>query len=190
MSVQGKENAPAVGLNEVQKHGFMTFSPPAKLAPAAAKKKGAASQQPAAAIAPVSLVLKQFAEVPWVNFGSVSVGTTATAVLTIENDGNAAAATVTVDKAPPVDKGFVLEGCGEAGAAIKVGAKASKEVTITWTPAADGNVRETMLLKWQGKSRLQVRPLPLQAAAAFEMAWNSLDKLGVACRLSSSGRAS
>eukprot|EP01050_Picozoa_sp_SAG11_P012338 SAG11_NODE_1365_length_5109_cov_2.411976_3_plen_118_part_00 len=54
--------------------------------------------------ADATLVLKQFAEVPWLNFGTVQVGTTGTATLRIDNPSDVSA-TLTFDKIPAVDRG-------------------------------------------------------------------------------------
>ena len=71
--------------------GFVTISPPPKAAP----KRAAQPSGPEDA----TLVLRQFAEVPWLKFGSVVPRATATAQLHLSNPG-AAAAQLTLDKVP------------------------------------------------------------------------------------------
>ena len=105
----------------------------------------------AAAAEPAELVLKSFAEVPWVNFGVVAMGSSGGAALRITNPG-AAAAQVRIERVP-VRKGFALT----ENSALRFGIPSggSAELSMSWTPGATGNCRETIIMTWEGHNRVQ-----------------------------------
>lgn len=130
------------------------------------------------------LQLEQFSAPPTIDLGRAAVGATRDAVLRVENT-QLQHHSLTLEKVPA---GFTVLGAaqqlGEAPAALRAGEAlavppaSNAYLHVRWAPSegsAEGrNVREVLVLKWNGRWRLQVcwstcvsaplrRPLPVCA---------------------------
>ncbi|KAK7889545.1 hypothetical protein WMY93_025105 [Mugilogobius chulae] len=85
------------------------------------------------------LSLIQFSKAPFVSFGTVKIGTSKSAVLRIENPNEDVDAVVTVEKIAS-SKGFSVD-----HNTFTVEGERSFSLTITWTPAEEGGVRELII---------------------------------------------
>nr|XP_046247893.1 abnormal spindle-like microcephaly-associated protein [Scatophagus argus] len=90
------------------------------------------------------LSLIQFSRAPFLSFGTVKLGTSKTAVLQIENPTEDAEAEVTVEKIPSC-KGFSVD-----HKTFTVQPEGSFSLTITWTPAEEGGIRELIIFNANG----------------------------------------
>ncbi|XP_071388056.1 abnormal spindle-like microcephaly-associated protein [Centroberyx affinis] len=90
------------------------------------------------------LSLIQFSKAPFITFGSVKVGTSKSAILRIENPTEDAVAEVTVDKISS-SKGFSVD-----QSRFIIQPEGSFSLTVTWTPAEEGGVRELIIFNANG----------------------------------------
>ncbi|XP_068176408.1 abnormal spindle-like microcephaly-associated protein [Antennarius striatus] len=90
------------------------------------------------------LSLIQFSRAPFLTFGAVKLGTSKAALLRIENPTEDAEAEVTVEKIPS-SKGFSVD---RRTFTIEPGG--SFGLTVTWTPAEEGGIRELLIISANG----------------------------------------
>ncbi|XP_015255446.1 PREDICTED: abnormal spindle-like microcephaly-associated protein homolog [Cyprinodon variegatus] len=90
------------------------------------------------------LSLIQFSKPPFVTFGTVKVGTSKSAVLQIVNPTDYAEAEVVVEKIPS-SKGFSVD-----HDTFTIQPESSFSLTISWTPAEEGGVRELLTFNANG----------------------------------------
>ncbi|XP_076010558.1 abnormal spindle-like microcephaly-associated protein [Genypterus blacodes] len=117
----------------------ITYSQPAFLDISPIKKNNANKEND---IPVLSLI--QFSKAPFVTFGSVKLGTSKSAVLCIHNPTEDAVAEVTVDKIPS-SKGFSVD-----QSSFSIQPEGSFNLTITWTPAEEGGIRELVVFNANG----------------------------------------
>ncbi|TKS75147.1 Abnormal spindle-like microcephaly-associated protein -like protein [Collichthys lucidus] len=90
------------------------------------------------------LSLIQFSKAPFLTFGAVKLGTSKSAVLRIENPTEDAQAEVTVEKIPS-SKGFSVD-----HSRFTIQPEGSFSLTVTWTPADEGGIRELIIFNANG----------------------------------------
>ncbi|XP_022624787.1 abnormal spindle-like microcephaly-associated protein [Seriola dumerili] len=90
------------------------------------------------------LSLIQFSKAPFVAFGTVKLGTSKSAVLRIENPTEDAEAEVTVERIPST-KGFSVD-----HNTFTIQPEGSFSLTVTWTPAEEGGIRELIIFNANG----------------------------------------
>ncbi|XP_047443910.1 abnormal spindle-like microcephaly-associated protein [Mugil cephalus] len=90
------------------------------------------------------LSLVQFSKAPFVTFGAVKVGTSKSTVLRIENPTEDAEVEVTVEKIPS-SKGFSVD-----HNRFTIQPDDSFDLTVTWTPAEEGGIRELLIFNVSG----------------------------------------
>ncbi|XP_070817878.1 abnormal spindle-like microcephaly-associated protein [Chaetodon trifascialis] len=90
------------------------------------------------------LSLVQFSKAPFLTFGTVRLGTSKSAVLRIENPTEEAEADVTVEKIPS-SKGFSVD-----STTFTIQPAGSFTLTVTWTPAEEGGIRELLIISANG----------------------------------------
>nr|XP_043900107.1 abnormal spindle-like microcephaly-associated protein [Solea senegalensis] len=90
------------------------------------------------------LSLIQFSKAPFVTFGTLRLGTSKSAVLRIENPAEDVEAEVTVEKIPS-SKGFSVD-----HKTFTVQPEGSFSLTLTWTPAEEGGIRELITFNANG----------------------------------------
>ncbi|XP_035032890.2 abnormal spindle-like microcephaly-associated protein [Hippoglossus stenolepis] len=90
------------------------------------------------------LSLIQFSKAPFVSFGSLKLGTSRSAVLRLENPAEDAEAEVSVEKIPS-GKGFSVD-----HSTFTIQPESSFSLTITWTPAEEGGIRELIVFNANG----------------------------------------
>ncbi|XP_029356454.1 abnormal spindle-like microcephaly-associated protein isoform X3 [Echeneis naucrates] len=91
-----------------------------------------------------TLSLIQFSKAPFVSFGTVKLGTSKSTVLRIENPTDDAEAEVTVERIPS-NKGFSVD-----YNTFTIQPDGSFSLTVTWTPAEEGGVRELIIFNANG----------------------------------------
>ncbi|XP_068599542.1 abnormal spindle-like microcephaly-associated protein [Brachionichthys hirsutus] len=90
------------------------------------------------------LSLIQFSRAPFVTFGTAKLGTSKSRVLRIENPTEDAEVEVTVEKIPS-SKGFSVD-----HKAFTIQPDGSFSLTVTWSPAEEGGVRELIIFNANG----------------------------------------
>ncbi|XP_070688412.1 abnormal spindle-like microcephaly-associated protein [Pempheris klunzingeri] len=90
------------------------------------------------------LSLIQFSKAPFVTFGTVRLGTSKSAVLRIENPAEDVEAEVIVEKIPS-SKGFSVD-----RSTFTIQPEGSFSLTVTWTPAEEGGIRELIIFNANG----------------------------------------
>ncbi|XP_041862907.1 abnormal spindle-like microcephaly-associated protein isoform X2 [Melanotaenia boesemani] len=90
------------------------------------------------------LSLIQFSKPPFVAFGTVKLGTSKSVVLQVENPTEDVHAQVTVDKIPS-SKGFSVD-----HNTFTIKPEGSFSLTVTWTPADEGGIRELIIFNANG----------------------------------------
>ncbi|KAG8003372.1 Abnormal spindle-like microcephaly-associated protein-like protein [Nibea albiflora] len=90
------------------------------------------------------LSLIQFSKAPFLTFGAVKLGTSKSAVLRIENPTEDAEAEVTVEKIPS-SRGFSVD-----HSTFTIQPEGSFSLTVTWTPADEGGIRELIIFNANG----------------------------------------
>uniref|UniRef100_A0AAV2KTI7 Abnormal spindle-like microcephaly-associated protein ASH domain-containing protein n=1 Tax=Knipowitschia caucasica TaxID=637954 RepID=A0AAV2KTI7_KNICA len=90
------------------------------------------------------LSLVQFSKAPFVSFGAVTLGSSRSAVLRLQNPSEDTEARVTVDRVP-AKKGFSV---GQDRFTLEAGGVFSLQ--ITWTPTEEGGLRELILFSANG----------------------------------------
>uniref|UniRef100_A0A665T6B6 Abnormal spindle microtubule assembly n=2 Tax=Echeneis naucrates TaxID=173247 RepID=A0A665T6B6_ECHNA len=94
-----------------------------------------------------TLSLIQFSKAPFVSFGTVKLGTSKSTVLRIENPTDDAEAEVTVERIPS-NKGF--SSFTYLPCPFCLQPDGSFSLTVTWTPAEEGGVRELIIFNANG----------------------------------------
>uniref|UniRef100_A0A3Q3VSZ0 Abnormal spindle-like microcephaly-associated protein ASH domain-containing protein n=1 Tax=Mola mola TaxID=94237 RepID=A0A3Q3VSZ0_MOLML len=97
-----------------------------------------------------TLRLIQFSKAPFLTFGTVKLGTSKSAVLQVENPTDDAEAEVTVEKIP-AGKGFSVD-----HRTFTIQPQGSFSLTVTWTPAEEGGIRELIIFNANGVLKHQV----------------------------------
>ncbi|XP_069376833.1 abnormal spindle-like microcephaly-associated protein [Paralichthys olivaceus] len=90
------------------------------------------------------LSLIQFSKAPFVALGAVKLGTSRSVVLRVENPAEDAEAEVRVEKIPS-SKGFSVD-----HSSFTIQPESSFSLTITWTPAEEGGIRELIVFNANG----------------------------------------
>ncbi|XP_062252212.1 abnormal spindle-like microcephaly-associated protein [Platichthys flesus] len=90
------------------------------------------------------LSLIQFSKAPFVSFGSLKLGTSRSVVLRLENPSEDVEAEVRVEKIPS-GKGFSVD-----YSSFTIQPESSFSLTITWTPAEEGGIRELIVFNANG----------------------------------------
>ncbi|GLD49535.1 abnormal spindle-like microcephaly-associated protein [Lates japonicus] len=90
------------------------------------------------------LSLIQFSKAPFVTFGTVKLGTSRSAVLRLENPTEDAEAEVAIEKIPS-SKGFSVD-----HKTFTIQPEGSFSLTVTWTPAEEGGIRELIIFNANG----------------------------------------
>ncbi|XP_060934824.1 abnormal spindle-like microcephaly-associated protein [Limanda limanda] len=90
------------------------------------------------------LSLIQFSKAPFVSFGSLKLGTSRSVVLRLENPAEDVDAEVRVEKIPS-GKGFSVD-----HSTFFIQPESSFDLTITWTPAEEGGIRELIVFNANG----------------------------------------
>ncbi|KAM3620124.1 uncharacterized protein V6R79_018615 [Siganus canaliculatus] len=113
------------------RRGFLDFSP--------VKKDDGNKENDAP-----TLSLIQFSKAPFLAFGTVKLGTSKSAVLRIENPTEDAEADVVIEKIPS-SKGFSVD-----SKTFTIQPEGTFNLTVTWTPAEEGGIRELIIFSANG----------------------------------------
>lgn len=99
-----------------------------------------------------TLILAPFHPAPWVEFGSVVVGTKKQVAVVVENPSDQAERLALDSNCRMGDKGFTIAQLdpllvGSGSDRLVVPPKSKVEITISWTPLCAGSIRAIVILK-------------------------------------------